>query len=320
MPNPICTLVHISDPHFGSSFVIDGESSWRRIAARIPGIRHITASYPHGYQAAGALALAVRSIVRERKERGVPAVVIHTGDLTAGGTQAQFSVGETFLRHGHYLENGALAGLSLETEFGQLPFDIPGNHDIWHRRSPKDSGAFNSHYGGPYPRRREIKTESGRVLLYGLDSNRSSLWQHRLANGEIEWAALDSVCEALQQEKTSGAIQVVCLHHPLRLRNRSVPRLLRFEILKLKNRNAVSKALTAAGAHFVLAGHVHNQQHSNKPLHFIAGSACQISSRPSFWSLDLFTKKVEYTYFHLPKNAIHFVPAFSRSGEAFFEI
>ena len=248
--------------------------------------------------------------------------MIHTGDLTANGSAAQFSVGETFLRHGHYLENGALAGLSLETEFGQLPFDLPGNHDFWNDGSPKTTGAFNSHYGGTYPKCQEINTTAGRVLLYALDSNRSSRWQHRLANGEIEFASLSSLCTMLQAMKGSGAIQVVCLHHPLALKTGTAPTLFGFEILKLSKREAISKLLRNSGADIVLAGHVHDQQQSDQgpemPVQFIAGSACQISSYPTFWVLDLFPAKVEYTYFQIAPEGIHFSPDSARSGQAAF--
>jgi 3',5'-cyclic AMP phosphodiesterase CpdA len=316
--DPICTLVHVSDLHFGASFVIDGGAAWRRLVARTVLLRQVTGYFPHGYQAAGALAVAVRQIIRDRNGRGIPTVVVHSGDLTASGIQSEFSVGTTFLRHGHYLENGSVAGLRLETEFGQLPFDIPGNHDLWSRRSPKDHEAFTSHYGGVYPRTREVKTKAGRVLLWGLDSNRSSLWQHRLANGEITDAQLNSVCESIKLHKSSGAIQVVCTHHPLATRRRSAPRMLGWEILKLRQREAVAKRLGEAGAQLTLSGHVHAQHHIRRrgtaPLHFVAGSACQISSRPSFWLLDLHADRVAYTYYHMPKMAIQFEVAWSRSG------
>lgn len=317
-PLPICTLVHISDPHFGPSFVIDGERQWRDFVSRTAGLRHVTGIFPHSYQTAGALAIAVRGILRDRREKGIPAVVVHTGDLTAGGSQAEFSVGRTYMRHGHYLENGSLAGLRLETEFGQNLFDIPGNHDLWRRRSPKDHDAFTSHYGGSYPRVMPIESANGKVLLYGLDSNRSTLWDHRLANGEIPAAAMDSLCEKLREERESGAIQVVCLHHPLLLRRRGTPRMFGMEVLRLKHRHAAARELVRSGAHIVLAGHVHAQQHSHTLglIHFIAGSACQIGARPCFWMLDLYTKHMDYVYLHIPRRGIHFVPAISRSGAA----
>ena len=283
-------------------------------------MRHVTSFFPHGYQVAGALAVAVRQILRDRRERGIAAVVVHTGDLTASGSQAEFSVGNTFLRHGHYLENGTLAGLGVETEFGQLPFDIPGNHDFWNRRSPKDHSAFTSHYGGRYPRCRDVTTPAGRVLLYGLDSNRSSLWQHRLANGEVADESLRLACDALRKERPSGAIQVVCTHHPLVVRPRAAPRMLNAEILRLRNREAVARSLADAGAHLTLSGHVHVQHHIGRrrsnPLHFIAGSACQIATRPTFWVLDLHHDHVAFAYLHIPKGRIHFEAAASRSGRA----
>lgn len=318
MSDPVCTLVHISDPHFGSGFVVDGEARWRRFVSRVPGLRHIAGMFPHGYQSAVAAAVAVRQILRDRKARGISAVVVHTGDLTAAGHHAEFSVGITFMRHGHYLENGTMAGLRLDTEFGQQVFDMPGNHDLWRRRSPKDHEAFSSHYGGSYPKSREITSPSGTALIYGLDSNRSSLFQHRLANGEIPFESINSLLGCLRAKKNTDALQVVCLHHPLFLRRRGAPQILGTEILKLRNRVAVARALADAGAHLVLAGHVHQQQHSGRYgfQHFIAGSLCQVNARPSFWLLDLYSNYVEYIYYHIPNGKIHFEPALSRSGRA----
>lgn len=316
MDKPACTIVHISDLHFGAQFIIDGESTWRKAIARAPFLHHVTGYFPHSYQTANALAIAVRRILKERRDRGVPAVVVHTGDLTASGSRAEFSVGDTFLRHGHYLENGTLAGLSLETDFRQQAFDLPGNHDLWHRRSPKDHSAFTSHYGGTYPRTRAIPTSSKLVLLYGLDSSRSSLIAHRLANGEIEASSLATVCEALKSQKGPNTIQIVCLHHPLRLRRRTAPRMFGMEVLKLRDRERICRELFEAGAQMVLGGHVHQQVHSNSPLTFVAGSGCQISSRPGFWQLDLFDGEVGYTYHHLPRHQLHFDTAVTRSGSA----
>ncbi|MFN0101556.1 MAG: metallophosphoesterase family protein [Bryobacteraceae bacterium] len=322
MTSPICKLIHISDPHFGSQFVIDGESYWRKVVAHTPGIRHATGLFPHSYQWAGALAVAVRTILKECRDHDLPAVVVHTGDLTASGKQAEFSVGRTFLKHGHYLQSGVIAGLGLDTDFKHFVFDIPGNHDHWQRASPKARSAFDDHYGGDYPREMEIETRHGLAVLYGLDSSRSSTLNHRLANGEVSTESLARTCEKLRSRKKSGAIQVVCLHHPLFLRTRTAPQMLGREVLKLKNRVAIAKALAESGAHLALAGHVHQQQHPYRgqlrPLHFIAGSACQIRSRPSFWTLDLYPEHVEYGYFQVPRSGIHFERVVSRSGSSVY--
>ncbi len=320
MSRPICTLIHLSDLHFGSQFVIDGETWWRKFVTSVPFLRHVTGYFPHGYQTAGALAIAVRTILRHCKDTKTPVLVVHTGDLTASGAQAEFSVGETFLRSGHFLENKELCGLNLDSEFGWFSLDIPGNHDLWRRRSPKANNAASSHYGGAYPREFQIPSANPPVHIYGIDSNRSSLWQHRLANGEIPTSALNSLLEKLRVGRTTGAIQVVCLHHPLQVLRQTAPRLCGIEILKLRRRQEIARSLSNAGAHIVLAGHIHNQQYFGRtpisPLHFIAGSACQIGSPPSFWRLELFQNHAEYTYLHIPKGRFHFEPASSRSGQA----
>jgi hypothetical protein len=156
------------------------------------------------------------------------------------------------------------------------------------------------------------------VLLYGLDSNRSSTWQHRLANGEVAPEQIRLVCESLRKERNTGAIQVVCLHHPLWIRRRTTPRMLGVEVLRLRDRHSIARELAAAGAHLVLAGHVHAQQHSRRafgrPNQFVAGSACQISSRPTFWVLDLHADTIAFDYIYLPRRGIHFQRSVARSG------
>lgn len=310
MPKPICTLIHFSDPHFGSSFVIDGESWWRNLVAHSPGLRHISALFPHSYQRAVALAHSIRRILADRRDLGIPTVVVHTGDLTASGAASEFSVGATFLSHGHYLANGTLAGLKLDPP----AFDLPGNHDLWSRKSPRALEAFTSHYGGAYPRSLTIERNGHKVTLHSLDSNRSDLVQHRLARGAIAAEALHEVCERLR--KNRPATQVVCLHHPLYLSEEAKPRLFGFEILDLKNRTGIEAALAEAGANLVLAGHVHTQHaHERNPVQFIAGSACQIGSHPpAFWLLDLHADEVAFTQMAIPRNAFQFVDSPIKSG------
>ncbi|MFN7999409.1 MAG: metallophosphoesterase [Bryobacteraceae bacterium] len=321
MARPILTLIHLSDPHFGSRFIIDGESKWRSLVPRVPLLKHISGWFPHGYQTALQLAIAVRTILRRCDDERIPWVVVHTGDLTATGSTSEFSVGATFFRHGHHLENGEVAGLMLETAYKQLPFDIPGNHDLWSRNNPKQGSAFNSHYGRSYPFEREIPAGTHRIVLHGLDSNRSSRWSHRLANGEIPPAAFATLCSRLRERKGAGVIQIVCLHHPLALTDGTEPRLWGHEILKLRNRSAIAAELSEAGADVALSGHVHQERFHDLRglLHFIAGSACQIGCRPSFWRLDLFAEGIQHRCYYLPEGGFHQFRASPRGRAAFAE-
>ena len=221
-------------------------------------------------------------------------MVVQTGDLTASGTAAQFSVGQTYF-------------------FKRSVFDIPGNHDLWSRSAPRDHAAFTSHYGGHYPRRDSIRTKRGSVHLYGLDSNRSSLLNHRMANGEIPTETIRSVCEEMRRNASPTAVQVVCLHHPLT--DGPEPNL--SGTMGLQDCEKIATEFSQAGAGVILAGHVHRQRaclHQGM-LHLTAASLCQAGEQPSFWLLDFYRSRVKYTHFEVPSGAIHFVPVESKSGE-----
>ena len=325
MARPLCTLIHISDPHFGPVFENEDDTSWTEYLAGIPGLALLQGLLPHDYQVACNLAQAIRTIRIYLEDEKIPCVVVHTGDLTATGSKREFVVGGTFLYSGHVIGmrrdtlRPIYAGLMLDHS-NDRPFDIPGNHDLWSRGSPKDHTAFTHHYGGVYPRVRRVEIEGKTVILYGLDSNRSTYMNHFLANGEIAPEAIQSLLADLKQGRADRAIQVVCLHHPL-FECEAGQTNGQLQTLTLKNRESIAKALAEAGADLVLAGHVHSQTWTNRspgmPLHFVAGSACQKGAqRPSFWKLDVFPDSVHYTYFHMPETAYDF--RISASGKAEF--
>lgn len=315
-PFTICSLIHISDPHFGKSLVNNGNTWWRKLIARLPVANQLTGLYPHDYQTAGALAVAVRHILKERTNQQIPTVVVHTGDLTAGGKLAEFSVGATFLRRAHSLPNGALAGFSLDQR-NELPFDLPGNHDLWSRASPKAQSAYSDYYGGSYPLQFDppINTPRGTVCLYGLDSNRSGLWSHRLANGSIPEAQLHKLSALLAAKPDGNLVKVVCLHHPIAMEPSHAPRILGIEVLRLNRRDAIARFLKDHGVHLVLAGHVHNQHPyeatADRPLQIVAGSCCQIGNHPSFWLLDIGATGLHRHEIRIETGGLHFLPTAS---------
>jgi 3',5'-cyclic AMP phosphodiesterase CpdA len=308
--DPLCSLIHFSDPHFGKSISNQG-SVWHKIAAQLPVIKLVTGLYTHSFDAAAGLARIINRILDDRARRGIPTAVIHTGDLTATGDEAEFREAGTFVEMAHYDPlTRARVGLELSTNRTMFPFlDLPGNHDLWSRKNPRDA-AFTARYGGAYPRTLDLPTRAGTVRVYALDSNRSTTAQHRLANGEIPAAQIAAVTDELQRHRTAAAIQVVALHHPLTVNRATRPRMLGFEVLKLKQRDAVAAVLKKSGAHLTLAGHVHEaQQHAatpERPLHFIAGTACQIGGTPSFWLLNLFPGRVTYHEFFIPAGYLVF--------------
>ncbi|MBL8221177.1 MAG: metallophosphoesterase [Bryobacterales bacterium] len=316
-PSTICSLIHISDPHFGSGIVNSGNTWWRKFIARIPVANQITGLFPHDYQVAGALAVAVRHILKDRAQREIPTVVVHTGDLTAGGKLAEFCTGATFLRSAHLLPNGAMAGFRLDQR-NEIPFDIPGNHDLWSRSSPKSQSPYSDYYGGSYPIQLHppIETPRGKVRIFGLDSNRSTLWAHRLANGEVPHHQLQQLSALLTDTRNDCSIKIVCLHHPIDVHPSHAPRLLGFEILKLRHRAQLAQFLKDHGVHLVLTGHVHRQRTyqstATSPLQIVAGSCCQIGNTPSFALLDLHPAELTYHELQASPGTLHFLPATSR--------
>ena len=55
---PICSVIHFSDPHFGGSFVTQDDSWWIKLSG-LPMVNLVTGIFPHSYQLACALALAI---------------------------------------------------------------------------------------------------------------------------------------------------------------------------------------------------------------------------------------------------------------------
>lgn len=183
-------------------------------------------------------------MIQDRQAAGIATVVVHSGDLTVAGSNAEFAVGKTFLEGGHHAQPGRRIGLGLaERSSHTRLLDIPGNHDLWSRNSPRDSNAFSQHYGGPYPRVIEIVSKSGKALFYGLDSNRSSRAQHRLANGEIPPAQLTELAHLMARYSGQSAVHIVSIHHPVFVERRIAPTLAGREILKLRNREAIARKL-----------------------------------------------------------------------------
>ncbi len=106
---PLGTLVHISDLHFGNKFTAD-EKLMKRMLASLPFAQGLCG---HSYQAARALALRVNQIIHDRRSKKIPVCVVFTGDLTRSGEEGEFVVGSTFLRKAHSTGAGRSVGLEL---------------------------------------------------------------------------------------------------------------------------------------------------------------------------------------------------------------
>ena len=83
---PITTLLHISDLHFGDRFITH-ETRFKRRLAFLPFVQGL---YTHSYSVASALALRANHILTNRKAKPIPSCVVFTGDLTHGGAENEF--------------------------------------------------------------------------------------------------------------------------------------------------------------------------------------------------------------------------------------
>jgi 3',5'-cyclic AMP phosphodiesterase CpdA len=290
--SPLATVIHISDLHFGPS-IYNQLSIFKKLVSQTP----LQGRFPHSFEVARALAIEIRRILADREKRGVPVIIVHTGDLTRAGEPEELLVGATFLHSAHLTGAGGRVGLDSSV------LDIPGNHDIWQRYTPSKKAIVEDYYfRQPYPLEFEFSFHGGKIVFHGLDSNRGSKSAHWKANGEIDPEQLDTVCANIHSDRSSGTIHIVCLHHPLA--GTSDQRLNRREVVALR--------LSEAGASFIFAGHVHEHvtfpASAEMPSHLVAGSACQMGTDNSFLVHDLFPTQLECTNYRHDRDRWKFLP------------
>ena len=294
---PLATVIHISDLHFGPS-IFNRRTTFKKLVSRTP----LQGRFPHFYEVARALAREVRRIVADRKKRRIPAMIVHTGDLTRTGEPEELMVGTTFLHSAHVTGAGARVG------FDSRVLNIPGNHDIWQRGTPSKMALIEDYYfSQAYPVKYELPIPGGMIVFHGLDSNRGSKSAHWKANGEVDPEQLDAVCEQIHSNHSSGTIHVVCIHHPLAGDSG----------LRLNHREVVALRLAEAGASVVLAGHVHTHlsfmASAEMPLHLVAGSACQMGTENTFLVLDFYQSQLDWTNYLHDWDRRQFIPQLKRS-------
>lgn len=252
--HPIARILHISDLHFGKKLQ-NREKLWHKLASRTL----IQATYHHDYQATRALQRIFHEIITATEAAAVPLLIVHTGDLTSSGKQAEFQTGETFL-----------------CSLGPV-HEVPGNHDKWTFAKGQPPAWHRTHFPNLDP----IPCLNGQITLFRLDSNKLK----PDARGEVPASALDTLCAQLAAD--AAPIRIVLMHHPLHVEAPHDDSLLR-----LANRQEIAKRLAAAGANLVLTGHVHVSQYEPqpcKPMHFIAGSAAQMGRPKSFLVIDVYS-------------------------------
>ncbi len=289
---PLATLIHISDLHFGDRITTD-ETTFKWLLACLP---YLQGGCAHSFQAAQALAIRVRQILQGRTSRRISACVVFTGDLSAAGRRDELIVGSTFLQTGHIVGAGDPVGLGLgapravmDAHSGPGLFVIAGNHDIWQRQHPDMLALLRHHFPGHYPVAATIQTRTRPVFLYGLDSTVNSRMRHMLAHGKVNDGELHQLCELLRYNRTLGVpgLHVVCLHHPL-----LDPKAHQFDAtLELDDRRIVAARLREAGADLVLSGHIHKavtaMRSPEMPHHAVAGTATQQFSERNFLVYDI---------------------------------
>jgi 3',5'-cyclic AMP phosphodiesterase CpdA len=175
---------------------------------------------PEDPQVAGALA--------QLTSRVDPDLVVASGDLTNRGRRAEHESAHRLL-----------------TSLGPPVLAVPGNHDLPY--------VFPSRFTSPWREFERVWSTSEPVhssaALHVVGLNSARPYRHQ--SGGIRAAQLRAAAERLDQA-TPDAYRVVVLHHhmlgaPWRAaRKRPVAR-----------RNSVLRALVAAGADLILAGHIH---------------------------------------------------------------
>ncbi len=234
-----------------------------------------------------------------------------TGDLTRSGEEEEFIVGSTFLRKAHSTGAGRDVGLELresqeKLKRGSKPalFAIPGNHDIWKRRSPDQRGAYKRFSPGMFPTICRIETRSRPILLCGLDFTQNTEMLHRLARGRVAPDELDFLCTNLPLARYSEAIKIVCLHHPLG----DPPGKSHNVSIRLEDREAIAERLRACGADLVLAGHIHKSHIFPETNHAVAGTATQQFSKRNFLLIDVYEREIKLLPFDFDSRSLQFLP------------
>jgi 3',5'-cyclic AMP phosphodiesterase CpdA len=307
---PLATIIQISDLHFGAKFT--NEESWFRqnISSKIP---FYPGAFPHSYQRACALANRVKQIVLRRIAARIPTAVAITGDLTQTGAPAEFVIANKYLRS--EIQATIRVGLNLgnkdrkEIRPGNVGlFVVPGNHDVWHRKTRDDTNFFRHFSKVKFPTECWIKTSSRPVVLYGLDSTKTTEVEQRLQRGRVLPTEVQALCDAVRRNSQHGPIHVLCLHHPIADPEENVIQ----HIQKLHGREDIARTLLKAGVHLVLSGHVHRFYarqviEPEHPNHAVAGTATRQHSECSFSVLDIYLDTMQLTVHEFDDSSAQFL-------------
>jgi 3',5'-cyclic AMP phosphodiesterase CpdA len=215
-------FAHVSDTHFGSVLANTANGN----------VRH---QDPHSLALCLNLYTALENVrAAHGLAQAAPLPVVHSGDLTLSGGQAEFAVAQAFMRSRFRIQRDRLGGfMGLEISDDRLAM-VPGNHDHWSGLN----GALNYVAGVPgfsaatYVRQFEIppwtttwhagspSPQSPALELFGVDSSsglpagKSSRW----AKGAISAAELNSLEALLKhsvQRQRASVVRAIICHHSL---------------------------------------------------------------------------------------------------------
>jgi 3',5'-cyclic AMP phosphodiesterase CpdA len=204
-----------------------------------------------------------RALVHLARELN-PDVLLMTGDITQRATAAQFGAARSFA------ERIGAPHLLV----------VPGNHDI-------PLFALGARLLSPYARLQaafgpdlEPSFESETMLLLCVNSTRA--WRHK--HGELSTAQIESV-ERRLEKADERQVRIVALHHPIAVTRSEDER------HRPRRHQIAVQRWAAAGADFVLGGHIHlpytlalhEHQPLSRPLWAVqAGTAVSSRVRDNF--------------------------------------
>ncbi|GMV42817.1 MAG: transcriptional regulator [Myxococcales bacterium] len=222
-------IAHVSDLH-----VLDLTGvSWRRFMnKRVSGAVNLL-SFRRGAHPAQLLVALVDHLIA----KGYDHVVI-TGDLSNLALDAEFA------RARRELER--LGGPERVTV-------IPGNHDTYTAGSVRErrfQGWFGDWMGTEAAEGFPFVKQVGGVTFLGLNSTYWTL--PFLSYGRVGRAQRELLVERARDPRLDGTFKVVLLHHNLHRRGRFSE-----ATSRLRDRDAVARAIADAGANLVLHGHSH---------------------------------------------------------------
>lgn len=197
--------------------------------------------------------------------------LVVSGDLTAGGLPAEFTVAHTYLQAEWLrkrLPPSSNLGLGLKPARHKT---VPGNHDHWDgTRFPARSfspRAIRPHFRKTPWRATWLNPSSTIELeLFGIDSNSGLTARNAMGHGNISPQELNELRRLLAQSPPvdPGVVRVraIMLHHSLAYRQgRLLPQVMSPLVLSAASVDQLIDIATANGVSAFLTGHTHDAYH-----------------------------------------------------------